>query len=155
MSAAFQLSRQASGRLAFVSAEGVVVDGVVPVRAFPIAAPDEGIALVAPDGHEVAWIDRIADLPGELAQLVSEELASREFMPQILKLKAVSTFATPSTWSVETDRGETRFILKGEEDIRRLAGNALLIADNHGVQYLIRDLLAMDRHSRRLLDRFL
>jgi len=155
MSAPIQLSRKASGRLALTTADGAVVEGVVPVRAFPIAAPEEGIALVAPDGHEVAWIDRIADLPAEAGRLITEELASREFMPQILRLIAVSTFATPSTWSVETDRGETRFILKGEEDIRRLAGNGLLIADNHGVQYLIRDLLAMDRHSRRLLDRFL
>ncbi|MBS0330036.1 MAG: DUF1854 domain-containing protein, partial [Proteobacteria bacterium] len=64
-------------------------------------------------------------------------------------------FATPSTWTVETDRGETRFILKGEEDIRRLGAAALLISDSHGVQYLIRDLSRLDKTSRRLLDRFM
>jgi hypothetical protein len=30
-----------------------------------------------------------------------------------------------------------------------------LVADRHGVHYLIRDLSSLDRHSRRLLDRFL
>ena len=40
--------------------------GVVPVRAFPISAAEEGIALVSTDGHELAWIDQLADLPDEL-----------------------------------------------------------------------------------------
>jgi len=76
-------------------------------------------------------------------------------MPEIHRLRQVSTFATPSTWTVETDRGETRFILKGEEDIRRLGAAALLISDSHGVQYLIRELSRLDKTSRRLLDRFM
>jgi hypothetical protein len=67
----------------------------------------------------------------------------------------VSSFATPSTWTVETDRGPTDLVLKGEEDIRRLGQGVLLVVDAHGVQFLIRDLAHMDKHSRRLLDRFL
>ena len=42
-----------------------------------------------------------------------------------------------------------------EEDIRRISGKTLIVADEHGVQFLIRDLPALDRHSRKLLDRFL
>jgi hypothetical protein len=86
---------------------------------------------------------------------VEDELARREFVPEIRRLHRVSSFATPSTWEVETDRGETSFVLRGEEDIRRLGVSALLIADSHGIQFLIRDLSALDRHSRKLLDRFL
>jgi hypothetical protein len=56
---------------------------------------------------------------------------------------------------VLTDRGKARFLLKGEEDIRRLTGTVLLINDADGVQYMIRDLAVMDKHSRKLLDRFL
>lgn len=76
-------------------------------------------------------------------------------MPEIRRIASVSTYATPSTWQVETDRGDTRFVLRGEEDIRRLAGQTLLISDSHGIHYLIRDALALDRHSRKILDRFL
>ncbi len=76
-------------------------------------------------------------------------------MPEITRLGAVSSFATPSTWHIETDRGPTQLVLKGEEDIRRLPGGRLLIADQEGVSYLIRDPAALDRSSRRLLDRFL
>ena len=42
-----------------------------------------------------------------------------------------------------------------EEDIRRIGREGLLVLDSHGVQFLIRDLAQLDRHSRRLLDRFL
>jgi hypothetical protein len=41
-------------------------------------------------------------------------------VPKIRRLKSVSSFATSSQWTVETDRGETTLVLKGEEDIRRL-----------------------------------
>ncbi len=151
----FTLTRTLLGRLTLTTQDGQTHDDVVPVRAFPIAAPDEGIALVSMDGHELAWVDRLQELPDDLRDLIAAELASREFMPEIHRIKQVSTFATPSTWQVETDRGDTQLTLKGEEDIRRLPGGVLLIADSHGVQFLIRDLLALDRHSCKLLDRFL
>lgn len=151
----FKLARNAFGRMVLTTATGQVHEEVVPVRAFPIAAPEEGIALVSVDGHELAWVERLADLPPDQRALVEEELASREFVPEIRRLRHVSSFATPSTWEVETDRGDTRLVLKGEEDIRRLGTSTLLIADSHGIQFLIRDLNALDRHSRKLLDRFL
>lgn len=151
----YQLSRNAFGRLVFAGADGEAHEGVVPVRAFPITAPDYGIALIGQHGHELAWIDQLSDLPDELRALVEADLASREFIPEIRRIHDVSSFVAPSTWYVETDRGKTSFVLKGEEDIRRLTPPALLIADNHGIQFLIRDRFALDPHSRKILDRFL
>ena len=151
----YQLRRNSFGRLELTDADGETHDGVVPVRAFPITAADDGLALVDPYGHELAWIDRLDDLPDDLRQLLEDELAGREFMPVIERIVSVGSFATPSTWEVDTDRGRTTFVLKGEEDIRRLAAPALLIADSHGIQFLIRDRRALDQHSRRILDRFL
>lgn len=151
----YRLERNAFGRLVLTDAAGERHEGVVPVRAFPMAAPLEGVSLVSTEGHELAWIEHLDQLPAELRALLDEELASREFEPEITRIKAVSTFSTPSVWEVETDRGETTFVLKGEEDIRRLAGPALLVASGQGVQFLIRDRMALDRHSRRILERFL
>ena len=148
-----QLSRSPFGRLVLATADGP--QEVVPVRAFPIAEPERGISLVDGDGHERAWIDRLADIPAPQRQLVEEELASREFVPEICGISEVSSFATPSTWQVDTDRGPFALVLKGEEDIRRLSQTMLMIADSNGIQFLIRDLSKLDRHSRRLLDRFL
>ncbi len=151
----YQLLHDPFGRLVLIDAAGERHEGVVPVRAFPISDPDVGIALVDAHGHELAWIDRIEQLPPELAELVSGELGSREFMPVISRIASVSSYATPSTWRVVTDHGETDLVLKGEEDIRRLTPPALLIADTHGINYLIRDRGALDAPSRKILDRFL
>jgi hypothetical protein len=152
----FQLKRNAFGRLVFSSPDETDVhEGVVPVRSFPIAAPDTGIALVSADGRELAWIDRLTDLPVATRTLIEEELTNREFLPEIRRIVHVSTFASPSTWEVETDRGAATLVLKGEEDIRRVTHSTLLIADAHGVQFLIRDIQGLDRGSRKLLDRFL
>ena len=150
-----QLKRHAAGQLVLIDAGGDSHLGVVPVRAFPLAAPDEGISLVSTEGHELAWIEHLQELPVAMRTLVQEELALRDFVPEISRLQSVSSFGTPSVWTVETDRGETSFILKGEEDIRRLGRNALLIAGSEGVQYSVRDMTALDRASRKLLERFL
>jgi hypothetical protein len=153
--AEFSLSRDPFGRLVLRDAAGDEHVGVVPVRAFPIGAPDEGLSLVSADGHELAWIERLEALDAARRALVEEDLASREFVPEIRAIRAVSSFATPSTWTVETDRGPTELVLKGEEDIRRLGRTSLLIADRHGIQFLVRDIGTLDRPSRKLLDRFL
>ena len=150
----YQLSRDAFGRLMFAGSDGEA-HRVVPVRAFPIGAPEQGIALVDAHGHELAWIERLGELPPDLRALVEGELDSREFMPVIERIFEVSSFATPSTWRVRTDHGETNLILKGEEDIRRLASPALMISDRNGIHYLIHDRYALDQQSRKILDRFL
>jgi len=151
----FQLTRNPFGKLVFTGSDGEVHEGVIPVHAFPVSAPQEGISLVTGDGHELVWIERLTDLPDTICALIQDELASREFIPEIHHIRHVSSFATPSSWQVETDRGDTTFILKGEDDIRRLSHSTLLVADSNGIHFLIRDIQSLDSHSRKLLDRFL
>lgn len=148
------LERDTLGRLILIDASGVRHVGVYPVRAFPITAAGAGISIMDQSGKELCWFDAVsAILEAELG-LIEEEMAAREFMPVIEKITKVSTFATPSIWDIETDRGPTRIRLKGEEDIRRIAGNTLLIADSNGLQFLIKDATQLDKVSKKLLDRF-
>ncbi|MGZ3254349.1 MAG: cyanophycin metabolism-associated DUF1854 family protein [Burkholderiaceae bacterium] len=151
----FQLTRNPFGHLVLTNVEGQTFEGVNPVRAFPIQAPHDGIAMVCPNGQEVAWIDQLSDLPQHERELVEGELAGREFMPEIQHITQVTSFATPCTWHVKTDRGDTHFVLRGEEDIRRIGQSTLLVADSHGIHFLIRDMMSLDKHSRKILDRFL
>ncbi|MDQ0080160.1 DUF1854 domain-containing protein [Variovorax boronicumulans] len=151
----FELERDAFGRLVLTDAQGECHVGVVPVRAFPLSAPGHGISLVGSEGRELVWIDSVDQLPAQARTLLEEELAVRDFAPTLLRLHGVSSFGVPSTWTVSTDRGDTTFVLKAEEDIRRLEGGALLIASAHGVQFRIPDVKTLDRASRKLLERFL
>lgn len=152
---AFELERDAFGRLVLTDAQGERHVGVTPVRAFPLSAPADGVSLVGSEGRELVWIDRVELLPAQTRALLEQELAVRDFAPTLLQLHSVSSFGVPSTWTVKTDRGDTSFVLKAEEDIRRLEGGALLIASAHGVQFRIPDVKTLDRASRKLLERFL
>ena len=151
----FQLIRNAFGRLVLTTSTGEVFEGVVPVRAFPIQSPEVGISMVHTDGHEVAWIEALREVPEPAQGLIREELESREFMPEIQSIDSVTSFSTPCTWEVKTDRGDTRFVLRGDEDIRRVGPTILLVTDSHGIQFLIRDPLQLSKESRKILDRFL
>ena len=154
MSTTHQLERDALGRLVFIDNKGERHIGVHPVRAFPITAPAAGIGIMNQSGKELCWFPNLEVISEAELKLIEEELAEREFMPVIEKITKVSTFATPSIWDIETDRGPTRIRLKGEEDIRRIAGNTLLIADSNGLQFLIKDSTQLDKVSKKLLDRF-
>ena len=150
------LQRDAHGALVLTLADGTRHVGVVPVRAFPMAAPEEGLSLVRSDGKEALWIAHMRELPVAARQLVEQDLAVREFVPTILKIRSVSSFSTPSTWQVDTDRGPTQLVLKAEEDIRKLHGRTRLrISGSDAVQFAIPDTTALDRASQRLLSRFL
>ena len=149
------LIRDSLGRLVFIGEAGAQHVDVHAVRAFPITAPSAGISLMDSAGKELFWFTSLAAIPEEDRALLLEELAAREFMPIIEQISSVSSYATPSIWVVQTDRGETRLRLNGEENIRRVAGNTLLISDANGVQYLVRDSSQLDKQSRKLLDRFL
>jgi hypothetical protein len=149
------LIRDSLGRLVFIDEAGAQHVDVHAVRAFPITAPNAGISLRASAGQELFWFTSLAAILEEDRVLLMEELAAREFMPVIEQISSVTSYATPSIWVVQTDRGETRLRLNGEENIRRVAGNTLLISDANGVQYLVRDSSQLDKQSRKLLDRFL
>ena len=150
-----KLQRDPGGHWVWTDATGRAHPQVTVVRAYPVTAPETGVGVMDSEGHELFWFDRLGDVTPVLRESLEAALREREFLPEIGQLKAVSSFATPSTWTVLTDRGETRFVLKGEEDIRRLTGSVLLINDADGVQYLIRDVSRLDRASRRMLDRFM
>ena len=150
------LHRSPHGPLVLTLPDGTVHEGVTPVRAFPIGAPDEGLSLVGADGHECLWVDRLSQLAPEDRRLIDEELAVREFVPTIQRIVSVSGFTTPSTWQLETDRGPAQLVLKAEEDIRRLGSRTrLLIASSEGLQFKVPDTSALDKASRKLLERFM
>jgi len=150
----FELTRNAFGRLVLKNDAGVH-EGVVPVKAFPVTAPGKGIALMSAQGRELAWVASMEALPDTARILLEEALRDREFMPEILCLVSVSGYAAPCEWKVKTDRGETAFTLKSEDDIRRISPSALILTDSHGVNFLIKNPADLDRHSKKLLGRFL
>jgi hypothetical protein len=151
---AFGLSHDAWGQLVLIDAEGVRHVGVEPVRAFPITEPDMWISLRDAAGRELVCIDDISRLPPCVRQTLEVDLAQREFMPLIQRIVRLSGDTEPAEWEVETDRGFVQFVLKTEDDIRRLDDCRVLIVDAQGIRYLIANLRALDSHSQRILERY-
>ena len=151
----FQLHHDAWGRLVLTDASGAVHVGAEPVRAFPLSDADRGISICDAQGHEIVWIDRLDDLPASVRRLLEEHLGRREFVPVIRRLVRVSSPIMPAEWEVETDRGITRFVVNSEDDVHRLDDRRALVADSHGIRYLIPDVPSLDATSRRTLERYL
>jgi hypothetical protein len=74
---------------------------------------------------------------------------------RITRIGYRSSFATPWKYYVITDLRDTEFVLKLDEDIRRIGEASLLVGDSHGINFLVRDMFKIDKHSRKILDRLL
>jgi hypothetical protein len=148
----FSLERNAWGELVYIAPDGSRLSPVVPMPLFPISAPEHWISVRGPDGAELVCIEDPTDLALDVQQLLSEELARREFVPIIERIVRVSGSSEPCEWQVVTDRGPTRFVLKSEEDVRRIGDHQILIIDAHGTRYQIPDLNTVDTKTRRIIE---
>lgn len=153
-SPAMVLKTDAFGHLV-LEVDGVTHVGVTPVRAFPLSDPDRAISFCDAKGHEVWQLPDLAQLAPEMRRLLETEIARREFIPEVKRVLDISAGSEPTTWHVDTDRGERRFQLPSEDHVRRLGSDGALVTDEHGVRHRIRSIAALDGHSRRLLRRYL
>jgi hypothetical protein len=153
--APFQLTRDPWDRLVLTEPDGQQHVGVVPVRAFPIGYPRGWLVLCDAEGRELRCIEDPAALPQALRALLEAELARREFVPVIRRVRNVSSYLEPAEWEVETDRGPTRFVLRTEDDVRRLGPYRALILDAQGIRYLVPDTRELDAYGRRAVERYL
>jgi hypothetical protein len=150
-----ELAYDSFGRLLLTLPDGTSHTGVIPVRCFPFTDPTQWISFCDADGHEVFCLTGMSELPTETRKLLEADLARREFVPVIQTIRSVSPGAEPTEWDVVTDRGDTRFTLTSEDQIRRLGLQSAIVTDAHGVRYQIPSLEALDVSSRRILRRYL
>ena len=151
----FQLSLDAWGRLVLTDAAGERHVDVVPVRAFPLTDPERFLSICNAQGRELVVVPSLDVLPAESRQLLKAELTRREFVPVITRIVDIAIAVEPTEWSVETDRGATKFLIEGGDAIRRTGPDRCLVTDTQGVRYLIPDRKQLDAPSRRLLEQYL
>ena len=153
----FGLNYDAWGRLVLIDSDGIRHAGVEPVRMFPLSNPQQWISICDSAGHELVCIENLKDLSAPARDVLVADLAKREFVPVIERIVKVSSDSEPAEWDVQTDRGPTRFLLKSEDDIRRLGPHGeyphgASIVDAQGIRYLVPDTRVLDSASRRVLD---
>jgi hypothetical protein len=152
---AFDLSLDAWGKLVLIDAAGERHVGVTPVRVFPTTDAHQWVSIVSSQGKELALVEDLTALPPQVRDLLELAMSQREFMPEILQILYVSSIMEPCDFEVITDRGPTRFVLKSEDDVRRLSPHSGIIVDAHGVRYLVRDTRKLDLYGRRALEQYI
>jgi len=151
----FSLEKDVFGNIRLTLESGQMFDQVKIIRAFPISNPENGFSIVDQDGHELVWFESLSDLNDHNQNIIKSSLEQIEFIPVISAITGLNTYALPSIWDIQTDRGKTRLKLKSEQDIRRVSAEALLITDANGIQYLIKNRKTLDKFSKKVLDRFM
>jgi hypothetical protein len=151
----FTLEQDSFGNITLHLQAGPSYDQVKVIRAFPITNPDHGFSIVDQDGHELVWFEQVSELSNYNQHIIQKSLGQIEFIPVIHRITGLNSYALPSIWDIETDRGNTRLKLKNEQDIRRVSNEALLITDANGIQYLIKNRKSLDKLSKKVLDRFM
>jgi hypothetical protein len=150
----FRLEQDAWGQLVLIHPDGRREVGVVPSRAFPVSDLGHWVSICDAEGHEILWIEDLAEVPADVRSVLVAALDQREFVPVIRKIYS-ATRAEPSEWRVETDRGPTSFQVASGDDVRRIEPAQASVVDSHGIRYWIPDLRRLDGGSRRILERFL
>ncbi len=135
---------------------------VVAVRCFPVTNPTEFVSIREPDskkkgrGKEIGMIRRMADMPAEAQQLLTEELDRRYFTPEILKITSMKEKFGYSYWDVDTTAGKVTFVLNNPfHNIRVLEDESVFINDIDGNCFKIPDITKLDAQSVRKIEIYL
>ena len=148
----FQLSRDEWSHLKLTDSAGHHYLDVAVIPLFPISASKQWVSIVSADGEEIACIDSMQGLSESNIALLKEELSLREFVPIIQKVIRVSGITEPCEWFVETNHGPTSFVLKTEEDVRRISAKVVNITDANGIRFRVEDMKLLDKRSRAFVE---
>ena len=133
--------------------DGSVLGPVKALRAFPITAADDFVAVKDSDGEELGVIQKVADLDPASRKVLEAELERVYFRPRITRIVAIVVNFRIPTWEVETDRGGRIFEIGSmRSDFRPLEAGRILIHDVDGNRYEIPDYRKLDPFSRALVE---
>ena len=146
---------QPSGKVEFF-------ERIVPIRAFPISAPDLFIAIREPDsqlngrGAEIGMIESLSLFPADVADMISDELGRRYFTPSITKIHSFKEKFGYCYWDVTTSAGRVEFIMNNPtSNIRTLEDGRVFMYDIDGNCFTIEDPKKLDKHSYKKVEIYL
>lgn len=146
------------GRLELHLPDGTVHAAVQVAPAFPITRPNRFVYFLDAEGNELGLLVDPRRLDRESRDLVIAQADQAYFMPRITRIERVEERAGTgiARWEVQTDRGWRSFdLVSRSESVWFIGRNRVVMRDADGNRYLIEDLSALDRRSRRLADLYI
>ncbi len=148
-----RLRLNAQNQLELHLADGNTYTDVRVAPAFPISRPNRFVILRTAEGEEIGVIKTPRRLDRESREVLLRALDQAYFMPRITRIIRIDERMGIAHWEAETDRGWAAFdVIARSESIWYVGRNRVLIRDADGNRYLIEDLTALDKRSRRLAD---
>ena len=118
------------------------------VWAKPLTGRGQEISIIDSKKKEILMIHSLADLDHNTAHIILSELEKRYFIPVITKIISISMISGDRYWTVDTDRGPRRFLMKDpNNNIISLSDDCLILRDTFGHCYEIASLRALDLKS--------
>jgi len=144
------------GRLKITLPDGAERLNVRVLPAFPITRPDRFFYFFDEQGEELGLLKEPRRLDRESRDLLLAQADQAYFLPRVKRIIRVDERMGVARWEVETDRGSSAFdVVSRSESIWYVGRNRIVIRDADGNRYLIEDLTALDRRSRRLADLYM
>jgi len=134
-------------------ADGTTLHQARLVEAFPVMRRRRFIVLYDRDGREIGLLRDLKELDAESAEAVRNALDRSYFLSRIKSIERIEDRYGVLTWHVTTNRGPRTFELRSRsESVWWLGASHILIKDNDGNRYEIRDLNKLDPRSRLLAE---
>jgi len=153
-----QFRHNDDGLVEAVLGDGSVHSGIRVAPAFPITRPNSFLYLFDSDEKELGLVVDPRRLDRESRDILLAQADQAYFMPRITRIIRVEERMGMgiARWEVETDRGWSSFdVVSRSESVWFVGRNRIVIRDADGNRYLIEDLTALDRRSRRLADLYI
>jgi hypothetical protein len=104
--------------------------------------------------REFAMLDSLDDLDYSSQQLAIEEIQKKYLIPEIIRIIKTEVFLGNRYIHTETNYGSRCFIVKNPcVSIHMVSPDGMFIRDTIGNLYRISTLSALDKHSRKELDK--
>jgi hypothetical protein len=109
------------------------------------------------DQPELGVIEDWAALWERDRQAVAAELGLHYFVPQIKSVQQIRDELGFLYWTVDTDKGNKEFVMRNSviRYAREVSPRHWLLIDVNEARYEIRDVDQLDRHSQKLIHRYL
>jgi len=130
-------------------------------RVMPMQMPMEYISVADTDNKEIGILKAVADLPAAQRELVTQELDSRYYCPEVLEVVSVQdklgyVYMETRLQNKQGKEYKKNYAVKDvSRNIRMLTPTSVIIFDVDGNRYIISDVRKLNRQSMRKLDAYL
>ena len=136
--------------------DGRKFENLEPRRLFPASDLEKYITLLDESGTEQAVIRDLRTLPPQERQTVEDCLREHYLIPQIQQIVSCNERFNSITLHTVTDRGPADIeIQMWARGLKIIQGYRVLVRDVNDNRYEIADVTRLDKHSQRILSRYL